>query len=74
MNDGVVFATPWFRIVAKNLERSTGPHCSLKTNPAVAVTAVRAPNGRGPAPPDIRSAPFISHRASWASRSIAIAS
>jgi hypothetical protein len=39
MNDGVVFATPWFRIVAKNLERSTGPHCSLKTNPAVTVTA-----------------------------------
>jgi hypothetical protein len=39
MNDGVVFATPWFQIVAKNLERSTGPHYSLQMNPAAAVAA-----------------------------------
>jgi hypothetical protein len=31
MTDEVVFATPCFQIVAKNVEGSSGPHYSLQT-------------------------------------------
>ena len=40
MNDAVVFATPWFHIVAKQVEGSTGPHYSLQTKDYVSVVAV----------------------------------
>jgi ADP-ribose pyrophosphatase len=40
MNDEVVFTTPWFQIVAKNVEGSTGPHYSLQTKDYVSVVAV----------------------------------
>jgi ADP-ribose pyrophosphatase len=40
MNDEVVFATPWFQIVAKNVEGSSGPHYSLQTKDYVSVVAV----------------------------------
>jgi ADP-ribose pyrophosphatase len=40
MNDEVVFATPWFQIVAKNVEGSNGPHYSLQTKDYVSVVAV----------------------------------
>jgi ADP-ribose pyrophosphatase len=40
MKDEVVFATPWFQIVAKNVEGNTGPHYSLRTKDYVSVVAV----------------------------------
>jgi ADP-ribose pyrophosphatase len=40
MTDEVVFATPWFQIVAKNVEGSSGPHYSLQTKDYVSVVAI----------------------------------
>jgi ADP-ribose pyrophosphatase len=39
MSDEVVFTTPWFQIVAKQVAGSTGPHYSLQTKDYVSVVA-----------------------------------
>jgi ADP-ribose pyrophosphatase len=40
MSEEVVFATPWFQIVAKDVDGSNGPHYSLRTKDYVSVVAV----------------------------------